>query len=262
MLDDLSQIRRYELKYTITDTLATQIKDYISNICFLDKHVLEGDSGYIVNNLYFDTADLRFYQDTKFRKLTRYKPRARYYGMKIGDSIWPEIKYRHGNLIWKNRHCIPVDCWQGLFYPELSNEKTCHVKQQLDCFDEIIHWYDARPVLHVRYFREPYVSRLECYGRITFDYNLAYREIHGSTDLDYQEKDMLYYDDPVTTVSRQSPVILEIKVETLVPQWTIKMIKKFNLVQRPFSKYCYGIDYIKQYLPSGRNSIYHSTLQE
>ena len=260
MLDHLSKIRRYELKYAITDSLADQIKDYISNICFLDEHVSEGDSGYIVNNLYFDTVDLKFYTDTKFRKLTRYKPRARYYGMKTGDCIWPEIKYRHGNLIWKNRQCIPIDCWPSLFCPELSDDKICNVKQQINRFDEIIHWHDARPVLHVRYFREPYVTRLESYGRITFDHNLAYRQIYGSTDLDYREKDMLYYDDPITTIDHQSPVILEIKVETLVPQWTIKMIKKFNLVQRPLSKYCYGIDYIKQYLPSSRNSIYHSVI--
>ena len=134
------------------------------------------------------------------------------------------------------------------------------MKQQLNRFEEIIHWYDAQPVLHVRYFREPYITQLESYGRITFDHNLAYRQIYGSIDLDYMEKDMLYYDDPMTTIHHQSPVILEIKVETLVPQWTIKMIKKFNLVQRPFSKYCYGIDYIKHDSPSGRNAIYHSVI--
>ncbi|MBN1780327.1 polyphosphate polymerase domain-containing protein [bacterium] len=255
MSDALNDIRRYELKYTVTESTASQIKDYISNICILDKHVPEGESGYTVNNLYFDTADLRFYQDTKFRKLTRYKPRARFYGMKIGSRIWPEIKYRHGSIIWKERTCIPVDCWPGLFYPELSDEKSRCVKQRLSRFEELIHWHDAQPVLHVRYFREPYVTQLESYGRITFDYSLAYREIHGSIDLEYPEKDMVYFDDPVTTVHYESPVILEIKVETLVPQWTIHMIKKFNLVQRPFSKYCYGIDFIKQYMPCGRNAV-------
>ena len=247
MLDDLKDIRRYELKYTITESIAEEIRDYISCICFLDKHVPEGETGYTVNNLYFDTANLQFYHDTKFRKLTRYKPRARFYGMKVGDCIWPEIKYRHGSIIWKNRYCIPVECWPSLFNPELSNETKCNIKKQLNRFEEIIHWHGAEPVLHVRYFREPYVTQLESYGRITFDRSLAYRQIYGSTDLDYHEKDMLFYDDPVTTVNHRSPVLLEIKVETLVPQWVIQLIKKFNLVQRPFSKYCYGIDHIQNY---------------
>jgi len=90
MTDDLSKIRRYELKYTITEQLAAEIKDYVKRICSLDKHVPQGETGYVVNNLYFDTPDLRFYTDTKHRKLTRYKPRARYYGLKPGNLIWPE----------------------------------------------------------------------------------------------------------------------------------------------------------------------------
>ena len=117
-MEDLSKIRRYELKYTITEGMAADIQDYISNICCLDKHVPAGESGYTVNNVYFDTSDLKFYHDTKFRKVTRYKPRARYYGMKPSDVIWPEIKYRHCNIIWKKRYCrVPfgitliIGCW-------------------------------------------------------------------------------------------------------------------------------------------------------
>jgi hypothetical protein len=64
-MDDLTKIRRYELKYTIPESTAAAIRDYISNICTLDKNVPVGQNRYIVNNLYFDTYDLRFYHDTK-----------------------------------------------------------------------------------------------------------------------------------------------------------------------------------------------------
>jgi len=120
MAEELNKIRRYELKYTINETLALEIKDYIQSICSLDKHVPEGDTGYVVNNLYFDTPDLRFYTDTKHRKLTRYKPRARYYGMKPGKYIWPEIKYRNASVIWKKRYTLPIEKWPELFYPQKS----------------------------------------------------------------------------------------------------------------------------------------------
>ncbi len=260
MTENLNKIRRYELKYTITESIADDIKDYISNVCHLDKHVPEGDTGYTVNNLYFDTPDLRFYHDTKFRKLTRYKPRARYYGMKVGDSIWPEIKYRQGSIIWKKRYCIPVECWPALFHTELSSETTCEIKNRINRFEEIIHWHGAQPILHVRYFRQPYVTQLESYGRVTFDRNLSYRQVNGSIELDYHEKDMLYYDDPITTINHESPVLLEIKVETMVPQWAINLIKRFNLVQRPFSKYCYGIDHLRNYHSIGRNPMFHAAV--
>jgi len=254
MLTELSQIRRYELKYTITEEKANQIREYIQNICTLDNYVPPGEIGYIVNNLYFDTPDLRFYHDTKFRKLTRYKPRARYYGNKAFDFIFPEIKYRNASIIWKRRYCLPIEEWPDLFNPQKIDRREPIIKTQLDTFDEVIYWYHAQPVLHVRYFREPYVTELEEYGRVTFDRQLCCRPTRGDFSLDYNEQDLLYYDDPVTSTNYDSLVILEIKVETLIPQWTIELIRKFNLVQRAFSKYCYGIDYVLGYLNNGRIS--------
>jgi hypothetical protein len=256
MTEDLSEIKRCELKYTITEGLAVQIREYIKNICTLDKHVQPGESGYIVNNLYFDTPDLKFYYDTKFRKLTRYKPRARFYGAQATDVIWPEIKYRNASVIWKRRYCIPIEHWQDLHIPEIKYQRQPLIKNQLDTFDDIIFWHGAQPVLHVRYFREPYETELEEYGRITFDRQLCCRPTNGSIELAYNEQDLLYYDDPVNSRDDDSPVILEIKVETLIPIWAIELIRKFNLKQRGFSKYCYGIDSILGYCENGRNSIF------
>ncbi|MBN2011619.1 polyphosphate polymerase domain-containing protein [candidate division KSB1 bacterium] len=248
-------VRRYELKYTITEEIAAQIKEYIRNICTLDKHVPPGKSGYIVNNLYFDTADLKFYHDTKHRKLTRYKPRARYYGEKATDFIWPEIKYRNSSIIWKKRYSVPIEEWPLLFQSKISSSNKPLIKQRLDSFDELIYWHNAHSVLHVRYYREPYVTELEEYGRVTFDRQLCCRPTRGSIDLDYNEQDMLYYDDPVTTRDGDSPVLLEIKVETLVPEWAIDLIRTFDLLQRPFSKYCYGLDSMLNYNDNGRIAL-------
>lgn len=256
MSKDLSEIKRYELKYTITEELAGQIREHIKGICTLDEHVPPGESGYIVNNLYFDTPDLKFYYDTKFRKLTRYKPRARYYGKKATDLIWPEIKYRNASVIWKRRYCIPIENWQDVFNPEIADQRPPLIKNQLDTFDDLIFWYGAQPTLHVRYSREPYVTELEEYGRITFDRQLCCRPTNGSIELAYHEQDMLYYDDLVNSRSDDSPVILEIKVETLIPTWAIELIHKFNLKQRGFSKYCYGIDSVLGYNEDGRISIF------
>jgi len=250
--NDLSDIRRYELKYAINEELAAEIRDYIKNICTLDKYVPPGKPGYIVNNLYFDTPDLRFYYDTRFRKLTRYKPRARYYGEKAVDLIWPEIKFRNSSIIWKRRYSMPVSEWPSLFEFSNPQQKTARVKDQLETFDDVIHWHNAQPVIHVRYLREPYVTELEAYGRVTFDRFLCCRSTKGSIELDYEERDMLYYDDPVTSKNTYAPVILELKLETLVPAWAVELIRTFNLVQRAYSKYCYGLDSVMNYKTDGR----------
>jgi len=241
-MDNLSKIRRYELKYTVPESTASGIRDYIRNFCVLDKNVPAGQNRYVVNNLYFDTFDLRFYHDTKFRKLTRFKARARYYGMTAGDCIWPEIKYKHANVVWKVRRRISTSEWADQFSPMVFDSLLSDVRPRINSFEDVIYWFDARSIAHVRYVREPYVSIQDDYGRITFDRHLCYRLTNGATELNYNENDMLYYDDPVTTQSPESLVLLEIKVESLVPYWVIKMIKMFDLHQRPFSKYCYSID--------------------
>ena len=254
---DLNKIRRYELKYTITESIAAEIQDYIKGICSLDKHVPAGEDGYTVNNLYFDTPDLQFYYDTKHRKLTRYKPRARYYGREEPKHVWPELKYRQASVIWKKRKMISVDDWPTLFSPQLSKKTESIIKERLDGFEEVIHWHNAQPILHVRYFRQPFVTELEEYGRVTFDRQLSYCRANGSINLSQADCNMLFYDDPVSTNHYESPVLLEIKVETLVPYWAIDIIRKFNLIQRPFSKYCYGIDNIMGYFDFNRNSVYY-----
>ena len=253
-VNDVSNTRRYELKYTIDESMAFEIKDYIKGICTIDKFVPEGEKGYVVNNLYFDTTDLRFYNDTKFRKPTRFKPRARYYGNKATNFIWPEIKYRNASVIWKRRYKIPIERWPELFLIEDKESAPSVINDQLDTFDEIIYWYNAEPILHVRYFREPYVSDLETYGRVTFDRNLCCRPTNGSIGLDYDERDLLYYDDPISSHNYDSPVLLEIKVEKQVPVWATELIRKFSLMQRPYSKYCYGLDSILNYNHCGRTS--------
>ena len=255
MPTDLSKLKRYELKYTISESLAAEIRDYIRGFFKLDEHVPSGEDGYIVNNLYFDTPDLRFYFDTRFRKLIRYKLRARFYGEKSSDYIWPEIKYRHGPVIWKTRRKIPMEEWPQLFLLQRSEQQESVRKSGLDSFEELVHWYGAQPVLHVRYYREPYVTQLETYGRVTFDRRLTYSMAEGSIDVFRDGREMIYYDDPLSTLCHESPIVLEIKVERLVPFWVIDMVRQFGLVQRPFSKYCYGIDNNRRYLSTIRSSF-------
>ena len=238
----ISQIKRYELKYAIDEGTAKAIREHIRGICSLDRHAFPELGGYVVNNLYFETRNFRFYYDTKFRKQTRFKPRVRYYGLFPEDYAWLELKYRTGSVIWKTRRAVPIDQWPGVLEPRLSDRNKTLIKKGPHTFEEVVELFAAEPVLHVRYFREPYVTDLENYGRVTFDRRLASRLARGSPSLIPVEEDMSFYDNPVTTRHHDSPVILEIKVETLVPAWAIGIIRKFGLVQRGFSKYCYGID--------------------
>lgn len=242
MNDDLSRIRRYELKYTITEAMALAIRAYIQPIFSLDKHADPAVSGYTVNNLYLDTPDLRFYRDVKFRRTTRFKPRVRYYGHKPEVFAMLELKYKQNSIIWKTRRRIPLDQWPGVLSSQASTRTEPVIKTRPDTFEDAVQIYGAEPVLHVRYFREPWVSEIDDYGRVTFDRKLSCRSAMGAYELESADREMIYYDDPATTNHPDSPVILEIKTERFVPLWAIDIIRKFELRQRGFSKYCYVID--------------------
>lgn len=240
MSDDLSRIRRYELKYLIFEETASGIRDTIRHFFVPDRHTDPVTHKYIVNNLYFDTDNLQFYHDTRFRKLMRFKPRVRYYN-EHPDYIYPELKYRNSSVIWKTRSRVPASEWANLINPPPSNRIEPDMKDKLDSFQDVMDMFQARPVLQVRYEREAYVTELENYGRITFDRKLSSRPARGSFDLELDD-DYVFYDDAQTMRGYGSMVILEIKVETNVPAWVIDIVSRFNLVQTGFSKYCNGIE--------------------
>jgi len=255
MEPDFDKLRRYEIKYRITEKKAAEIRKWLQPIFSLDKHADPEVDGYVVNNLYFDTLDLRFYHDTKFRKLRRYKPRARYYGNHPDDFLMLEIKNKENNIIWKKRKRVSISEWMN-FRDHGTAEHTGTFSPLPNSFEELMCLTGAQPVMHVRYFREPWVSDIDDYGRVTFDRSLSYKLAHGSWDIEAKNEEMIFYDDPITTSHDNSPVILEIKTESLVPIWAIELIRNFNLGQKGFSKYCYVIDRCNEFHEFSRHSAY------
>lgn len=242
MAADLQSLRRYELKYTVTEAQARAIRDYIQPLFSLDQHASVEEGGYLVNNVYLDTPGLRFYYDTKFKQETRLKPRVRYYGLEPDAFVLLEVKHRHNTISWKRRRRIPVQEWPGVLDVTKSQQTVPSVVDLPETFEEVNHLYGTAPVLHVRYVREPYVSDIDDYGRITFDRALRYRLVHGSSEIAGRDDDMTYYGDQASVQEEDSPVVLEIKTQAFVPLWATDLIRRFCLVQRGYSKYCYVID--------------------
>jgi SPX domain protein involved in polyphosphate accumulation len=236
------RIRRYESKYLISEETAQIIRDSLQGICSPDEHI-DADGRYIVNNLYFDTHDLRFFYDTKFKRGARFKPRVRYYGMSPDRYLWLELKHKNNNVTWKIRRRVECRQWPRLIEDCGTFPEQDRIGNIVDSFEDAVLRFHARPILHVRYIREPYVSDLDEYARVTFDRCLTFRPACDSLDLNTPD-DMIYYDDPETTKcpSTHSWVVLEIKTETHVPLWVTHLIRRFDLSQRGFSKYCYAVD--------------------
>ena len=254
MAVELPAVHRYELKYTVTEPQAAEIRDFIQPLFSIDANVPTEQGSYTVNSVYMDTPGLRFYHDTRLRQLLRFKPRIRFYGTGAVEYVTLEVKYRHNRTVWKVRDRIAMTEWPGVLEIARS-ERTSPTYEALPrSFVDVHHLYGTAPVLHLRYHREAFVSDVDAYGRITFDRGMRYRLMRGSYDLSGQDEEMSYYDDAVTAQWAESPVVMEIKTESLVPFWALDLIKRFSLVQRGYSKYRYVIDNCLERLGS-RNDI-------
>ncbi len=242
----LNRIRRLELKYLVTRRQVDAIREWLQPIVSLDRHVPAGAQGYTVNNVYLDTPDLRFYHDVKLKKLRRFKPRVRYYGDRPRDFLWLEIKNKQSPIVWKHRSSAPVGTWPELLFEPPARESSLALQGAPRTFAELVQLYGASPVLHVRYFREPWVSEIDEYGRVTFDSRLRGRLARGSLELAVPEEEMLFFDDPITSRTEESLTVLELKVERQVPRWALELVRRFELTQRGYSKYCYTIDQARE----------------
>ncbi|HOC99631.1 MAG TPA: polyphosphate polymerase domain-containing protein [Myxococcota bacterium] len=258
-------ISRYESKYLVPSSVVPAMRDYISAFCSPDRHV-DPDGRYVVNNLYFETPDLRFYNDTRLKRFTRFKPRCRFYGDGSDGFLWLELKHKVANVTWKIRRRIPVGGWDDLFManrfepgrvePGLNGARTAARRVKVvESFEDAVITFGAAPFLFVKYQREPYVSDVNAYARITFDRQLSYCMAEGSSKLDHGRQ-YIYYDDGATAlhVEDESPVLVEIKTETSVPTWVMGMIGRFDLSRRGFSKYCQAVDHFMCFnRPQARN---------
>lgn len=233
-------VSRYEAKFLIPEVMVDPIREHIQAMCSPDPYT--GPDGlYMVNNLYFDTLDLRFYHDTRFKQYVRFKPRIRFYGMELGEFVWLEVKHKLRNVTWKVRRrtdsAILPRCFDTLPFPTDGRDNIT------DSFEDIVLRYNAKPILQVRYVREAWVSDIDTYGRITFDHALTSKTLYGADSL-IADDTFLPFDDAISTGFRgdESPVVLEIKTNVDVPLWVVGMIRMFGLKRVGFSKYCNGLE--------------------
>ena len=104
---------RFELKYLIRFPDFRVIRERMSAVCRTDSHAVEGHS-YLIRSIYYDTANLNFFQEKIDGVGRRKKVRIRFYGNEKIEASFLEIKRRDGNMVSKaettapggQRHCL------------------------------------------------------------------------------------------------------------------------------------------------------------
>ena len=227
---------RYELKYVITETQADAIREAIAPFCDRDPHAARMPGGqYTITSLYCDSPTLTFYNDKEEKSFTRFKLRVRTYGVLSDGPIFFEVKRKHGDIVAKSRVRVDRESWVDL---------VTHPRAEMGDFSITQLRWQARPVLLARYEREPFMSQIDDYARVTFDRNITYQRCRH-WDLLGDVNDWKFTDTPQFTGGIRQALVLELKCTQAVPTWMLSIIRRFNLERSGYSKYCSGVKHLR-----------------
>jgi len=227
---------RFELKYRISESKAQAIRAYIRHHLPMDHHAMTHPGGeYPISSLYYDSANLDLCKETLVGKACRFKLRIRAYDDDPLSPLFFEIKRRVNRVILKSRARIcRADLPAVLNGTFESGGLSLKDREALEQFLYYLQMIQGRPVVLVRYMREPYEGDGENRVRVTFDRNLCYRTAtepevtlngHG-----WRQIDLPF-------------VVLEIKFTDHYPAWLREMVCAFNLNLSSMSKYVTSVSH-------------------
>ena len=225
---------RYEHKYLLTTRQYHVIKNALRVHMNQDPFArVAKNERYLVRSLYFDTLDLKAFQERDDGIFGRIKCRIRSYQHVPlqNDLISIEIKTKRGTFQTKYSSLVPY-----AYYEEFRLNKTFPSIEDpvLSEFIRLIHTRQLRPQYLVQYFREGYISKYGEDVRITFDHEVkSMRTTH-----------LL---EPETHLKKHKPeyIILEIKYAKDEPKWLTDIVKRYGLKRESNSKYMQSVDVFK-----------------
>jgi SPX domain protein involved in polyphosphate accumulation len=233
-------IMRHEHKYAVPvnklEALRSSLLPYVVHDPFAARM---NDHYYTTRSVYFDTPDLRAFQEKMAGVAVRRKFRIRGYDSPTGTStVFLEIKQKIGQVGFKYRSQVQFDQLGRLL--ERREVERCVIP--LPCADEayeharrFLFGLDQgrmRPVVLVVYDREAFVSKADPRVRITFDFNIRCSPLTAISGL---------YDEAQLRPVASGYAVLEIKFEQGYGHWLRSIVCTHGLARASFSKYTHSL---------------------
>lgn len=238
---------RYEYKFYVHKHKIPLLRNIILTKLKLDDNVNPERKHYTVRSIYFDSIDLKHYNDKIMGLKHRKKVRLRGYDFDPNSTVFFEVKRKFEEPGMKNR--FSTNYFDAL---SMINERTISTdNEDLNKFFFQVMTYNLRPIVNVIYDREPYteIHRTKNNLRVTFDKNLrsvAYPQIDGLFNDDNIKPAMLDY------------FILEVKFDNFLPTWIRNMSESLSLKRESASKYVISIDSHKSIVTQSRFAYFRA----
>ena len=225
MPKEISIFKRIEKKYLLSTEQYQKFLELIGEQLIPDAH---GKS--TIQSLYLDTDDFRLirasidakgYDDAEYKE----KLRLRSYGVpKDTDKVFLEIKKKFKGVVYKRRVSMPMSAAIDYLEHGIKPFDTQIMRE----IDYAMRYYgNPHPTAMLCYEREAYYIKDMPNHRMTFDFNVRYRDV--ALDL-RQGNDGKVIQPPDT-------VLMEIKTDGAMPTWLASALDQCKVYPATFSKY-------------------------
>ncbi len=234
--DNSGQLR-HELKYVVPADLLQEIRSVAEPFCIPDPATTGTPPEYRVTTLQLDTEGKSLHFAKERERLNRFKLRIRTYGDPGEFPEFLEIKHKQEHMIQKSRCKLSPSTFNKafLFNDPKPKDLNKHAEQTYWDFVRLVNELDARPVVLIRYIRESWVGKNNQSTRITFDRHLEYA-LTKKWSLE-KPKRWRRMDTATAFQLSFSPMILEMKSSSQVPNWMLELVRFFSLQRVGFCKY-------------------------
>ena len=229
--------QRYEFKYHIPTQFADKLVPALLKYMDFDPHVKGNkDNAYEVHSIYLDSPNLKNYHEKIEGDLFRKKLRMRSYtkDVKKDTPIFVEIKRKYNMVIIKDRiTTTPENAIKLAEENIISKIPKVGDDRVLDEFMQDKLLGTMTPKVLISYKRKPLVGRTGSNLRVTFDYDI---QAARTSKIDFSKPTKPIY---------PGMLIMEVKFNDILPYWLHEIIQKHTLEAWPYSKYCFGMEFIK-----------------
>lgn len=233
-------IERREYKYLIDRATVAAVREAIRPFCVLDPFAAQSPTHtYCIETLYLDTDELSLFWANDHEQVDRVKVRVRRYADKPSSPIFFEVKRRINDVIAKSRGKVSPAVWRELLAnpgAPIPAEVGGKDRMAVERFLAIHRSMHLRPFTLVRYQREPWMSTVDDYARVTFD---TWIQAHSLDSLTFEPDGGRWraLDDAIMQRTLDSLVVLELKFTNHVPLWLVNITRSLGLVRGAYSKY-------------------------
>ena len=232
------QKNRYELKYTVTERVALEVRKFILGYLSPDEYNDPDLPGYLIHSLYLDTADLQLCNATLLGLKNRFKLRIRFYDENPESPCFCEIKRRVQDTILKQRAIVSKQAASKILaghWPVPSDMRKFNDADwgALQQFCRLKNELRADGTAFVSYLREAYISPNDSSVRVTFDRKMT-AGAYNHLNLTIEEPRL---PTQIKLPNGEDGVVLELKFVNRFPNWMRELVQVFHLQRCAMPKY-------------------------